>query len=93
VAALCLAAVSQLGFELATSMTAFGRLHSVTSVSFSEAKSPSLDNCLLIIQKVRVGVPSDTQNTSSQTQSTLKKKRFRYNMVQKAYQIRVVNRF
>ncbi len=39
-----------------------GRLYSVTSVNSGEAKSPSLDNCLLIIQKVRVGVPTDAQN-------------------------------
>jgi len=43
-------------------VSADGRFRYLASVGYREAKSPRLNNCLLIVQKVRVGVPSETQN-------------------------------
>ena len=37
-------------------------LRHLASVRYREANLAGLNNCLLIIQKVRVGVPAETQN-------------------------------
>ena len=55
-------------------VTLDGRLYSVTSGGSLGANLPGLNNCLLTTQKVRVGVPAETQNWAIRNSTDAQKK-------------------